>query len=428
MTVRPQDLRQARRFAVALESGGGSAGDGSGAALVPLTRLANGIGQSLAPAAPSEDFRLALRSRLLAVGAVGVAPAPALGSPTPWRRRLVAASAVIAISTGGAAATAVASSDALPGDRLYEVKRAVEQVQLALAGSELDRGKKYLTIAATRMAEVQALLARNPQAAADPALVQELRETLSASSAALAEGSERLFAVFGETANAAVLAPLEQFLAERAAVLSDVRRLLPTELLPKQDSLIDELESLAARVATATGRTSPGATPGLAPASASSPLVVDRPTANSRASRAHAKRAPVAAAPALDSTVQDIDRAVAEAKAKADAEAEKAAVEQERRHAKMKRDVRTLVEVDLVGERGSASIGSLDGVPSEQDSVSAGPAYAAPSRPSAGAGAGWMLLNLLPVPDYEMSTSVPGSLSASLDLGSHRTAGKRAQY
>ncbi|MGQ0467705.1 MAG: DUF5667 domain-containing protein [Sporichthyaceae bacterium] len=396
LTVKPQDPRRARRFAAALEGGAAEA------ALLPLVRLAGAMGPALPVGTPTEEFRLALRNRIFAVGAIGVAPVPMPVPAAPWRRRLAAASAIVALATGGAAATAVASSDALPGDRLYEVKRAVEQVQLALAGSELDKGKRYLAIAATRMSEVEALLARNPAAAADPALVEELRDTLSAASAALAQGSERLFAAFGETANAEVLAPLEQFLAERAGTLAEVRHMLPAELLPKQDLLIGELEVLAARVATVTGRA-----PMLAPASAASPLVVDRPAP--RATRAHAARAPMPA------VVGDLDKAVAEARADAEREAAAAAKERERSHAKMQRDVRGLAGVDLFEDTGRSSVGR----PSEQDSVG-GSAHS--SRAGSGAGAGSMLLNLLPLPENTID-AIAGSLSSGLDfdsLGGHR--------
>lgn len=405
VTVRPQDLRRARQFAAALEAGHGAGSARREAALHPLVRLAGGLGPKLALGTASDDFRFALRNRLLAVGAVGVAPAPALVPAAPWRRRLVAATAVVAVSTGGAAATAVASSDALPGDRLYEVKRAVEQVQLALAASELDKGKRYLAIAGTRLAEVQELLARNPRAGSNPALVQELRDTLSAASAALAEGSERFFTAFGQTANAAVLAPLEQFLTDRADALTAVRRLLPAELLPKQDSLIGELEVIAARVATVTGHVSPA----LSPAAASSPLVVDRPAAPPRASRSYA-RAPVADESKIDRTVRDIDATVAEAHRDAEREAAAAAAEQSKSQAQMRRDVRKLIEVDMVGDNGRASVGT----PTHHDAVSAGPARA---RPGPTSGAGSMLLNLLPLPENSLDASIPGSLSASLDFG-----------
>lgn len=419
VTVRPQDARRGRRFAAALESGG------SDLAYLPLTRLAGAMGPALPVSAPTDDFRLALRNRLLAVGTVGVTPAPAIPAATPWRRRLVAASAVLAITTGGAAATAVASTDALPGDRLYQVKRAVEQIQLALAGSELDKAKRYLAIASERLSEVRTLLALNPAAAEDPALVQELRDTLSAASGALAEGAERFFAIFGETADASVLAPLERFLAERTALLSELRGVLPVELLPKQASLVVELETIAARVATVTGR---ALSAGLTPAVASETLA-ERPTAAARASRSNADARSEITDLGVDRTMHNIDKQLEEARVKAEQDAAAAAAEREKQHAQMQKDFSKLVEVDLMGDKGRASVGAvegLDGIGAQPDrSVAAEPGRGTPASSSSAASS--MLLSLLPLPEYSLNAPLPGSLTASLDFDNGRMGGKHAR-
>lgn len=245
----PRERMRTRQFALALE------GASSDPSLTQMTRVAGALGTAGgSTAGPSDDFRAALRQRLVAVGAVApVRPIGGMPQAAPWRRRLVAAGVALAISTSGAAATAVASTGALPGDRLYEVKRAVEIVQLALAPSDLAKAERYLAIAGARMSEVQGLL-RESGTAADPVLVEELRRTLSDMSDAIAAGSERYFEVYNRTLDGAVLGPLEEFLSQRAAGLAAVRELLPTELLDKQGSMLVELERIARRVATATGR------------------------------------------------------------------------------------------------------------------------------------------------------------------------------
>lgn len=247
----PRERVRTRQFALALE---GAATD---PALSQMTRVAGALTTAGGTAAtPHDDFRAALRSRLVAVSSiVPVRPTGGLPQTAPWRRRLVAASVALAISTGGAAATAVASTGALPGDRLYEVKRAVEVVQLALAASDLAKGERYLAIASTRLAEVKGLLHESGGNTADLVLVEELRRTLSDMSDAIAAGSERYFEVYNRTLEASVLAPLEQFLEQRAAGLASVRELLPFELLDKQGSMLVEFDRIARRVATATGRT-----------------------------------------------------------------------------------------------------------------------------------------------------------------------------
>lgn len=245
----PRERLRTRHFALALE--GAPAADVS---LAALTRVAGALGTVGGGCpAPSDDFRAALRERLIAA-APQVRPVRGVPQPAPWRRRLVAASAVLAISTGGAAVTAVASTGALPGDRLYEVKRAVEFVQLALAPSDLAKGERYLAIASTRLAEVHGLLEESGGNLADPILVETLRTTLSDMSDAIAAGSERYFAVYQRTLDSAVLLPLEQYLQQRSLGLAEVRALLPAELLDKQGSMMVELDRIARRVATATGR------------------------------------------------------------------------------------------------------------------------------------------------------------------------------
>lgn len=68
-------------------------------------------------------------------------------------------------STAGVFALLIAvavliSNNALPGDSLYRVKRASEDIQLSLAGSSAAKGNTYLTLAARRVGEAAKLLDR----------------------------------------------------------------------------------------------------------------------------------------------------------------------------------------------------------------------------------------------------------------------------
>src|SRR5262245_58463163 len=109
--MKPGDRQRGREFAAVLDKV--AVADLS---MAPWTRVATALSTvGGVVVGPSDEFRLALRQRLLAVGAVAPATVP-LPTAAPWRRRLVAAGAVVAISTGGVAATAVASEHALPGD------------------------------------------------------------------------------------------------------------------------------------------------------------------------------------------------------------------------------------------------------------------------------------------------------------------------
>ena len=109
-------------------------------------------------------YRRRLRQRLLAVAhtqGIGttaehshdIEPAVA-----PRRRR-----AKLAVAAGAAAGVLAlsgvssASGEAIPGDALYPVKRQTERAQLALAGSEVNKGQLYLGFARTRLREAQAV-------------------------------------------------------------------------------------------------------------------------------------------------------------------------------------------------------------------------------------------------------------------------------
>jgi hypothetical protein len=368
--------------------------------MAPWTRVATALSAAGGVVVgPSDEFRLALRQRLLAVGAV--APATTLPTAAPWRRRLVAAGAVVAIATGGAAATAVASEHALPGDRLYDVKRAMETMQLALAHSDVAKGEQYLAIASTRLGEVQALLRETDGPISDPVLIQELRDTMSAMSDALAAGSERFFDVFNRTADATVLAPLEHFLTQRSGMLDEVRPLLPAELWQNQDTLVVEMDNIAARVATVTGHAVAGISAALQDATPAAFVP--------RASRAAARDQLRAS---VNKAVRDIDKAVAEARRNA-ATAAKPQPKSEQQ-AEVERNVQKLVNVDLFGN-GQASVGSLPGVGRQSVNTTALEPTTAAAR----------LFGLLPLPD-SFQTKVLGSLSASLDFSESRGGNKYA--
>ncbi|HEX3826101.1 MAG TPA: DUF5667 domain-containing protein [Sporichthyaceae bacterium] len=408
MTVRPAERRGSRQFAAALESA-----VPADAQAMMLARLAGGLSAAGAIVGPNADFRDLLRRRLLAVGVTPLARPSAIA---PWRRRLVAAGAVLTLSTGGIAATAVASTHALPGERLYEVKRAVEDVQLALANGDRAKGEQYLSIAGNRLSEVQALLRKNAGQSADPVLVQELRDTLSDMSDALAAGSNRLFAAFDHAADAKVLAPLEEFVARRSATLDAVRALLPAELLPKQDSLIGQVQGIAARVASATGGSVPAAS-------------LDR-TVHAVPLRAAAAPAPAARASRSGSDRDDLNgwtshtvRSVDDAVAAAGQGAHTAAAAQQprapRHQSEFERNVRHLVDSEVLDPTGQPSVemASGDVAPDYTD----GSVHSTPAASAAGNGS-W-LLGLLPLPDSSIDAMIPGSLTSGLDFSLARLGG-----
>jgi hypothetical protein len=95
-----------------------------------------------------------------------------------------AASVMLAIAGGGV----LVSSDALPGDSLYPVKRVAESAGLALTFDEASRARRHLEIATIRLSEVEQL-ARNTQAAPAPEVFTAAMDDFDA---ATDEGSRML--------------------------------------------------------------------------------------------------------------------------------------------------------------------------------------------------------------------------------------------
>lgn len=131
------------------------------------------------PPGPSPDFTAQLHAQLVAVtprlvaeGAPGTDQRRARRWPHlrrfPLRRPIAVGGALVvifALLLGGAVWL---SSGSLPGDSLYGLKRASENVQLSLAGGTGARAKEYLSLAKRRANEVSALLSRASALAAGP--------------------------------------------------------------------------------------------------------------------------------------------------------------------------------------------------------------------------------------------------------------------
>lgn len=144
-------------------------------ALVGLTRR---IGELEVSPAPDPEFQSGLRAMLMAkierdgIGvtveakAAQAAARAALAGKTQIVRRVDGAEAAAgrpgrtraALLIGVTAALALsgvsaASTDSLPGEALYQVKRSSELAQLALAGSDESRGRLHLDFAQGRLSE-----------------------------------------------------------------------------------------------------------------------------------------------------------------------------------------------------------------------------------------------------------------------------------
>ncbi len=238
--------REAEEFAALLD-GGRTPADHELADLVALAR-------SLAPAqhAPSPDFRAALRERLVAEAATRTPTVPAPRSHSSvevaprrrWRTAVAAVALTSVVAGGGAVA---ASTQALPGDMLYGLKRQVEDVQLALAGSDLSRGREHLEQADARLGEVEALAASS--SASEAGTRARIDATLEDMARSTALGTTELTDVYRETGDPEPVLLLDRFVADQRVRLDDLLSVLDPSLRARVQAQLDEL----ARIATETG-------------------------------------------------------------------------------------------------------------------------------------------------------------------------------
>jgi predicted secreted protein len=189
--------------------------------------------RTLPTVAPDPAFRSELRQQLVAVaprlvveGAESASEQSqdeprqvvATARRTPRLRRAMitfgAAAAVIIAVFGGALWL---STKAVPGDSLYSLKRASENVQLSFTRGDTARGKEYLKLAGNRAAEVQTLLSRSgasalgsgPEAATISARTADLiRQALNTQDSETQDGSRLLTSTAVRTASPAALSTM----------------------------------------------------------------------------------------------------------------------------------------------------------------------------------------------------------------------------
>ena len=142
--------------------------------LEPLLRLAAATHAQLAVEGPSQAFLTHSPKRVLnVVGARLRRSAPARRPRFAWRRQpafRLAGALVALVLLLGTAGVASASTEALPGDSLYGVKRGLERAALAISLGPAGDAELLLEQANRRIAEVEELVHRGRGGDIGPAL------------------------------------------------------------------------------------------------------------------------------------------------------------------------------------------------------------------------------------------------------------------
>ncbi|MBL1081707.1 hypothetical protein JK359_06890 [Streptomyces actinomycinicus] len=116
---------------------------------------------------------------------------------TRLTKGLAAGGLSVGVAAGAFGGVAAASSDALPGDSLYGLKRGIEDFKLNyLTDGDDQRGQTYLDQASTRLSEARRLLERGRGGHLDHESIGEIRRTLSGMQHDVTEGHRLLHAAY----------------------------------------------------------------------------------------------------------------------------------------------------------------------------------------------------------------------------------------
>ncbi|WP_245245314.1 DUF5667 domain-containing protein, partial [Streptomyces palmae] len=256
--------RRANAFAQALEDQHGgpqvataerSARAADDAERARLLALVGGLGKLPAPELDAE-VRTTQRAQLVAAmeaafaegaarvpeqrdgrGAHRATPLSRFRPRSRWSKGLAAGGLTVGVAAGALGGVAAASSDALPGDTLYGLKRGMEDLKLGMADGDVDRGRIYLHQASTRMSEARRLMERARSGELDQESLGEIRRALSGMRHDAAEGHRLLYEAYRRDGSLGPIETLSSFASDHREGWSKLRDALPIQLTDLRDQV-----------------------------------------------------------------------------------------------------------------------------------------------------------------------------------------------
>lgn len=177
-----------------------------------------------------------------------------LGKLRP-RSRLTKGLAAGGLSVGVAASAfggvAAASTDALPGDSLYGLKRGIEDFKLNyLSDGDDERGQTYLDQASTRLSEARRLMERGRGGDLDHESIGEIRRTLSGMRQDVTEGHRLLHAAYERDPDSlGPIQALSTFSRSHREVWGALKDRLPVQLGDVSDQVSSVFDAIDEEVA-----------------------------------------------------------------------------------------------------------------------------------------------------------------------------------
>ncbi|MFD9544042.1 DUF5667 domain-containing protein [Streptomyces sp. NPDC060022] len=241
------------------------------------TMFAEG-GASTGPTVPEQRGR----------GAHRASPLRKLRPRSRWAKGLTAGGLTVGVAAGAFGGVAAASSDALPGDSLYGLKRGMEDINLTMANGDADRGEVYLDQASTRLSEARRLMERARSGEMDHESLGEVRRTLNGMTHDATEGHRLLHSAYQRDGSIGPIQTLDSFSRSHRESWSSLRDRLPVQLTDigdKVSSVFDAMDQEVAPLQSLLPRTPGTSEEGKQPESpdGTGPSGTDRPAPSSTA-------------------------------------------------------------------------------------------------------------------------------------------------
>ncbi|MGW1279581.1 DUF5667 domain-containing protein [Streptomyces tsukubensis] len=217
-------------------------------------------------------------------GAHRASPLRKLRPRSRWSKGIAAGGLTVGVAAGAFGGVAAASSDALPGDSLYGLKRGMEDIRLGLADGETDRGELYLDQASTRLNEARRLMERARSGSMDHESIGEVRRALNGMRHDVREAHRLLHSAYERNGSLGPIRKLNSFSQSHREKWNGLRERLPVQLsdvsgevddvFTAMEEEVEPLQSLLpAPPEQGRGSESPGA---------SAPKTSERPSGDAR--------------------------------------------------------------------------------------------------------------------------------------------------
>ena len=177
-------------------------------------------------------------------GAHRASPLRKLRPRSRWSKGIAAGGLTVGVAAGAFSGVAAASSDALPGDSLYGLKRGMEDLKLGMADDDADRGGIYLDQASTRLSEARRLMERDRAGALDHESLGEVRRALNGMQHDAAEGHRLLRRAYDRDGEIAPMARLNAFAQSHRATWQGLRDRLPVQLTDVGNQVNDVFDAI----------------------------------------------------------------------------------------------------------------------------------------------------------------------------------------